>query len=161
MIARATGLVYRTLLSPAELREGEVHPEASQGPVPACLMPGYQPPPVVIRLPEAHPALSRPEAPAPPPALPVPERTPPHRREKAPAAPSPRRAIAAHLAGGVWRTAREIASATGLRLEVVRVTLRAMRAQSRGVLPDEIEARDGLLEYAVAKEDKKEGREAG
>lgn len=65
MISHATGQPIRSRMSRAELRENEIRVDVAQGPVPACLLKGYEPPPVVARtadrVPPDGPASSRKE----------------------------------------------------------------------------------------------------
>lgn len=146
MITHATGQPIRPRLSPSELREHELQPGDAQGPVPACLVKGYEPPAKVVILPNPEPP-------------PVPRPNPRPGRPKLPPAPDPkplldvdvRRAlIEAELAGGAWLSAWEIARATGLHPEVVRTILRCSCASSRPIQEAEIKARGALIEYAAA-----------
>lgn len=152
MITVATGQPIRIRLAPAEVRENEVRPGDGQGPIPACLIAGYIPPPAVVRLPDPVPespttcapvALQRQSRPGhpklPPSSCPRPLDDPEARR----------RAVAEQLAGGVWRTAWEIAREINQHPEVVRSTLHSLRAVSRPVAQDQIKSRGALIEYAA------------
>lgn len=158
MIARATALPISSRLTAAELRGSEVRTEHAQGPVPECLRTGYQTPPAVVRLPDLPlPAAASCASSAPSIVM---RKTAPGTPKLPPAAeaaplpdPAARRALVAEqLPAGVWRTAWEIAQATGLHPEVVRTTLHSLRARSRPVAEEDIKARGALIEYAAMKE---------
>ena len=148
MIAHANDRTYRLRMSAADLHENEVRSDVAQGPVPACLRPGYEPEPVVVRLPDSEPLQAAPvrqERHAGNPA-----RVKPGPKAATPADLASRKlAITAALSGGAWRTVRELARETELAPRAVRLTIQRMRLQSRAVPLDQMQHRDGLLEYAL------------
>lgn len=144
MIAHETGRTYRPRFRPEELRENEVRADAAQGPVPACLLPGYQPPPKVVSVPDAPRVCAQSPPPASKPAEPKRAALKPSRATRA-----GHPAIMAALAGGVWRTVRELARETGLEPKAVRLAVQRMRLPTRAVAIEEMDTRDGLLEYAL------------
>ena len=157
MITQATGRPVQTRLRPAELREGEIDLRLAQGPVPACLLRGYEPPPAVVRLPDP-PAEPEPSCAFSAPSFSVRKthpgtpKLPPTPEVKPLGDVEARRALVEQeLAGGEWRTAWEIARATGLHPEVVRTILRSSCARSRPVAEEQIKPRGALIEYAAMK----------